>query len=121
MQFLKKSSEYKSIYKEHKKVKGTCYTLLLQYRDGGNTPAFGIIVRKKVGKAVIRNKIKRRIRAYLRNMAECLPDNISGIIIAGDNAGKKGWQETINDLTACLKEGTGIDPSRTTKCLLQTD
>ena len=81
--------------------------MLLQKQGSGEVPVFGIVVRKKVGSAVIRNKLKRRIRAYLRENEEIIPINMSGIIIAQDNAGEITWQETAADLAECISR-TGI-------------
>lgn len=105
MRFLKKGSEYKKIYRKHQKIEGKYFALLVQKRSShDNGPALGIVVSRKVGKAVIRNRIKRRVRSYLNIREEQLPDNLFGIIIAGINAGNADWNATVNDLTYCFKK-----------------
>ncbi len=103
MLFLKKSYHYNAIYKRHKRIKSDHFTLLYQQKESEPGPAFGIVVRKKVGKAVTRNKIKRRVRAFLRSSGNQIQPKIKGVIIAGDDAGQINWQETKNDLNRCLK------------------
>lgn len=93
MDFLKKSRQYNEIYKCHNRIKSDHFTLLYQLRDNNLNPAFGIVVRKKVGNSVARNKIKRRIRAFLRSVSNDLAPEIKGIIIAGNDAAKLDWQQ----------------------------
>jgi ribonuclease P protein component len=68
-----------------------------------NDLAVGITVSKKIGKAVVRNKVKRRIKAFLRD------NSLSGItsylllnIIALPAVVKVGWTEICRDLEVCV-------------------
>lgn len=59
----------------------------------------GVITGKKVGKAVVRNKIKRRIRAYLKAHEESI-QNIRRriVIIAKSTNPPQNWQDVTEDL-----------------------
>jgi len=72
--------------------------VLYRFRSGEEEAAIGIVIRAKVGKAVIRNKLKRRIRAYLQQRSEHFDRSMSAIIIARDNAAEAGWAEITRDL-----------------------
>ena len=104
MRFIKKTSEYQDVYRRHYKVQGEYFTLLYKFCDNLSEPVVGIVIKSKVGKAVVRNKLKRRIRAYLNQHKDILPPNLSAVIIARDNASDAGWQDINEDLSNCRRE-----------------
>ena len=68
---IKKSHEFSSVFKTGKYLKLS--SLVVQYKrkpfkDTDYSSRYGIVVSKKVGNAVQRNFIKRRIRALLNNI-----------------------------------------------------
>jgi len=68
---IKKSHEFSSVFKTGKYLKLS--SLVVQYKrksfkDANYSSRYGIVVSKKVGNAVQRNFIKRRIRALLNNI-----------------------------------------------------
>jgi ribonuclease P protein component len=68
---IKKSHEFSSVFKTGKYLKLS--SLVVQYKrkpfKGANySSRYGIVISKKVGNAVQRNFIKRRIRALLKNI-----------------------------------------------------
>lgn len=93
MRFIKKTSEYRDIYREHRKVSGNLFTLLYKENRDNMEAAFGIVIKGKIGNAVVRNKLKRRLRAYLRGKEDILSDHISVVIIAKESAAAAGWEE----------------------------
>ena len=68
---IKKSHEFSSVFKTGKYLKLS--SLVVQYKrqpikDNKYSSRYGIVVSKKVGNAVQRNFIKRRLRAVLNNI-----------------------------------------------------
>ena len=68
---IKKSHDFSSVFKTGKYLKLS--SLVVQYKmkpikDANYYSRYGIVVSKKVGNAVQRNFIKRRIRALLKNI-----------------------------------------------------
>ncbi len=61
----------------------------------------GIVVSKKVGKAVVRNRIKRRLREILRRLH--LP-KAHLLVIASPEAREATYAELFQDLTRALKK-----------------
>ena len=47
--------------------------LLVRGRDGAQAPLVGFVVSKAVGNAVVRNKVRRRLRSVLRGYLPTLP------------------------------------------------
>ncbi len=81
---------------------------MLIQRNSISGPAFGIIVKKQVGKAVVRNKIKRLTRDFIRRTYNQIPADVNGIIIAKIKAGDCDWDKKVTDLTDSLKRANII-------------
>lgn len=62
---LKKNKDFKITYHKGKAVGGQ-YVALYYYGSGMETTRFGFSVSKKIGKAVVRNRIKRILREICR-------------------------------------------------------
>ena len=80
------------------------FVLLVRARDDGDpTMRLGITVTKKIGNAVVRNRMKRRFRALAR---ELLPaDGISGadhILIGRAGGIERDFAELRSELTKAL-------------------
>jgi ribonuclease P protein component len=69
--------------------------------------ALGITISKRVGKAHLRNLLRRRIKAWLRENADSHPLGYKLNLIARSGAGELSWQELCNELdsmTANLRD-----------------
>ena len=84
--------------------------VLLVRRRGDNDPAMrlGLTVSKKVGNAVVRNRMKRRFRALAR---EILPQSgIAGadhVLIGRAGGIERPYAELVADLTKALRKVAG--------------
>lgn len=101
LRFITSRREYREVYSRNSKKEGNLFIFLVQ-KIPDNLFAVGIVVSKKVGKAVIRNKVKRRIKAFLRENLSELPTNLKLIIIAKPAAGTATWQEIKQELVEFL-------------------
>lgn len=97
MNFITSKKEYQEVYSRHSKKHGEFFTFLI-HEIPEDTFAAGIIVSKRVGKAIKRNKVKRRVRAYLRELGSQHPTKRKIVIIAKPQAGLTSWQEIKKDL-----------------------
>ena len=76
---LKKKSEFVRVFRKGVAWKGSYFSLhiLLRRKDDELSqetgPRLGMVVTRKVGSAVERNRIKRKIREAFRKTAHCLP------------------------------------------------
>ena len=64
----------------------------------GPSPVLGLTVSKKVGTAVERNRVKRRIREWFRRSRAALPQNLELVVIARRGAAEIGMLETEREL-----------------------
>ena len=70
---LKKNYEFRRLYNKGKSA-ATPYVVVYVKRTGRDTNRLGITVSNKIGKAVVRNKVRRRLREIYRlNEQKFLP------------------------------------------------
>ena len=72
------------------------------YRDCNAGPRFGFTVTKKMGNAVVRNRIRRRLRAVVTGLASGLADPTFDYIIL---ARKAALDRPFKQLRADLEQG----------------
>ncbi|MCS7202626.1 MAG: ribonuclease P protein component [Dictyoglomus sp.] len=89
---LKKKKDFKRIIKE-----GRVYTFppfMVYIRRGSDVRKIGIIVNKKVGSAVVRNRLKRLVREVYRLNRPYLVDDVEMIVIIkpSDRIIKNFWE-----------------------------
>ena len=89
--------------------------VLLARPNGGESMRFGITVTKKIGNAVVRNRMKRRFRALLREAlpAEGLPGH-DHVLIGREGGVERDFALLRQELSAALgraAQGKG-DPPR---------
>jgi ribonuclease P protein component len=90
--------------------------VLLTYPNGGRGTRFGVTVTKKIGNAVVRNRMKRRFRELLRAAlpGEGLPDHDH--VLIGREAGiERDFAQLRAELAAALARaaaGKGDPPRR---------
>ena len=62
---LKKNYEFRRLYNKGKSA-ATPYVVVYVKRTGRDTNRLGVTVSNKIGKAVVRNKVRRRLREIYR-------------------------------------------------------
>lgn len=108
---VKESRDFSSIIKTGKFVKDK--NLVIYYKEKDNTKyRFGISVGKKIGKAVTRNKYKRRMRNIIDNHEKLYSNSLDYIIIVRKNCLLENYQqieesfvELLNKLNKQLEKG----------------
>jgi ribonuclease P protein component len=68
----------------------------------GRPAQVGFVVSKAVGKAVVRNSVKRRLRHLVRERVSSLPDSAVLVVRALPAAAAASYQELGADLDRCL-------------------
>lgn len=89
--------------------------VLLARPNGAKGMRIGITITKRIGNAVVRNRMKRRFRALLRELlpGEGLPDT-DHVLIGREGGIERDFGKLRNELSAALaraREGKG-DPPR---------
>lgn len=78
----------------------TDHFVVLYTRGSGPSARVGITVSRKVGNAVVRNRIKRYVREFARTHAACLPEAYDVVVIAKPGAGACAHRELDGELEA---------------------
>lgn len=84
----------------------------------GTRSRLGLVVSRKVGSAVIRNRLRRRLREiFRRSLRQALEGGqriVDVVIQARPGAGTASWDELRDELAAGLRRlGEGSRPGRT--------
>jgi ribonuclease P protein component len=72
----------------------------------------GFVVPRTVGKAVDRNKVRRRLRHLIKDRLPGLPPGTSVVVRALPGAAARGYPELADDLDAALAAARNRRPRR---------
>ena len=90
----------------NRRVSGSSYLLLALTRPEDRNVGgarLGITVSKKVGKAVVRNQVKRWIRESYRRMSDLAPPGTDLVVVARTSAAGRGFVATGSELRGLLR------------------
>lgn len=100
---LRKSREFARLRDNSTKLYCTHFLILITPSEG-SVSRLGITVSTKIDKrAVVRNKIKRRIRDIFRVNRSLLRSNFDIVIIARKNAGDLSFEEFKREILGALR------------------
>ena len=96
------------------KASGAAFTLQARARDDAGPPRVGFTVSKKVGNAVERNRVRRRLREIVR-LADAgkLHAGHDYVLIGRRAALDARFGDMVQELDAALNRIHGIEPERT--------
>lgn len=72
----------------------------------------GYTVTKKVGNAVVRNRIKRRLRAAVAEAGDCAKPGTDYVIVGREAALAQDFRDLVADLAQCLRQAGSKAESR---------
>ncbi len=101
---VKNNQEIESILKEKKYVANTYFSIYKKKNSETSHFRYAISVGKKIGHAVIRNKIKRQITAILDNLSIDLNKNTDVFIIARPKVVELSYNDMLKQLEYLLKK-----------------
>lgn len=101
-QRVRRRSEFRTAQRLGRKLVARHFVLLLYVRDDApNQPArLGLVVSKRVGNAVTRNRAKRLIREAFRRCPELWPPGVDFIVIARPSKAPLTAEQLQNELSA---------------------
>lgn len=102
-QRIKKNEEFQKVFKKGKSFANRQFVVYYLEKEGQTEFRIGLSVSKKIGKAVVRNQIKRYIRQSFLELNEQLCPNMDYVIIARQPAATLDFHETKKSLLHVLK------------------
>jgi len=80
----------------------TEHFMVILRKNNKDVKRLGLVVGKKVGGAVSRNRIKRLVREFFRVNKENMPESSDLIVLAKENIDIKGYREVFEELKVIL-------------------
>lgn len=99
---IRKNSDFKEIISKHHTIKSNEFTIHTNKNNIGHA-RIGISVSSKIGNAVTRNKIKRQIRAIMKDLMK-LDQNVDIVIIVREGYKKNTFKQNFDSLKKLLKD-----------------
>ena len=100
-----RSREYQRISKLGKRTAGPAFVMLTAGREGEPMtapPRLGISASRKVGNAIVRNRVKRRVREWFRHNRGDLEDRVDIVVIARPRAASLTGSEISEGLDSLV-------------------
>jgi ribonuclease P protein component len=101
---IRKRSEYLQLQRTGQRRASRSFIVITRSRPAGES-RLGITASRRVGGAVVRNRVKRLVREFFRLNQEHLRSRSDVLIIARSNAVELSYEELRNELNGAL----GID------------
>jgi ribonuclease P protein component len=74
--------EFREVSRRGRRAASPSFVVLVSGRECGGGPRLGLTVSRKVGNAVERNRIKRRVREWFRRAKPCAGSAVDVVVIA---------------------------------------
>jgi ribonuclease P protein component len=97
---LLRSREFQHVTRHGLRAASSAYVVLVLCSASGAPPRLGLTVSRKVGNAVVRNRVKRRIREWFRQERGRLAGTTEIVVIARQEAAELSFAEGARHLSA---------------------
>ena len=101
---LRKRGHFLSVQSRGKKLHTAHFLVFIQSQpDPLASPRLGVTVSRKIGTAVIRNRVKRLVREVFRRCQMFFPRGVDVVFVAKRSAAGVGYEEVKEELVALCK------------------
>jgi ribonuclease P protein component len=89
---IRRKSDFTGLYRRGSRFRGRFFTLVF-LGNGRDHARLAVVASRKVGPAVVRNRVKRRFRELFRREKGLLKEPLDLIVIARPESGEAPWTE----------------------------
>jgi len=107
----RKKKDFDFIYKNGNRFRGKYLTLVYVDNSSGFS-RLGVVASRKIGRAVVRNRVKRRIRELFRRNKILISRPLDIVAIGKGEAGSISWTEFREDFLSAIR---GLEKKRTVR------
>ena len=100
---LLRSSEYEQVGQRGRRTVSSAFVILTAVREAAGPSRLGITASRRVGNAVARNRVKRRIREWFRRARADWERSTDVVVIARQPATRLAFEELNRQLSGLLK------------------
>jgi len=101
---LLKRSEFQKVYEQGARAFGPLFALFLLQSATGAPARVGLTVSRKVGKAVMRNRVKRLLREASRRHWDWFPTGAWVVLQARNGIREAGLADIESELQRCIQK-----------------
>ena len=105
---LKKRYQFNYVYKSGEHFSGE-HMILYVVASKTKSIKVGLAVTKKVGKAVIRNRVRRQLREIIKKQVPTLKQSYNIIVVARDNITSASFDVLSNEFSKLIKKANLIN------------
>lgn len=98
---IRRKSDFASLYRDGGRLRGRYFTLVFRASGLGHS-RLAVVASRKVGPAIVRNRVKRRFRELFRRNKGLLEEPLDLIVIARPEAGEAAWTDVRDAYTSSL-------------------
>lgn len=98
---IRHSSEFQQLRRHGRRFETTHFLIFYLLRST-ETQRLGLTVSRKVGNAVVRNQVKRRVREFFRTRRPCLHAGLELSVVARPGAGLLNQGRVEEELSSAL-------------------
>lgn len=107
---LNKNRYFQYMYKKGEKINSSnMYLVYLKTKFKPNR--FGFVVSNKIGKAVKRNLVKRRLRAIVQEMLNIIDPTFNFIVVAKESIRELDYPQIKKEVYSLFKKGKFLNES----------
>ena len=96
---IRKRADFLRVQSQGQRASTPHFTLLVASAAAGGPSRLGIVVTKKIGNAVARNRVKRVCRECFRLWPDFVPEGIDLVVIAKEGAPELGLAQVREEWT----------------------
>ncbi len=108
---LRKSKEFKAVFQKCRKLDDGILVFYVQFTEGAGLRKFGVSLSRALGKAYLRNRLKRRLREIYRVEKEHFREGCQVIVVPKRGSANRSFDE-IRKSFLSLATRSGLLPRR---------